>query len=161
MTTIAWDGRTMAADRLSTGHRNPVCKLHRLPDGGIVGGAGQLDEILRAVEWLQQGGVPADKPKLADDCMTLLMVDGRGKAWTYHSALHPVPILLPFYAVGSGSDYAMAAMACEKDAADAIRIAARFDHNTGVGIDVAEALSELERNARAFGLNPADFAEAA
>lgn len=44
MTVIAWDGVTLAADRLSgcTGVRMSLTKIHRV-DGMLVGGAGDMD----------------------------------------------------------------------------------------------------------------------
>lgn len=41
------------------------------------------------------------------------------------------PVIERCYAVGSGSHFALAAMACGKTAVEAVRLAARFDPGTG------------------------------
>lgn len=46
---------------------------------------------------------------------------------------------MPFWAAGSGADYAMGAMAAGKDAKEAVEIACRFDINCGLGVDVLMA----------------------
>ena len=45
MTTIAWDGKTLAADKLASyGElRTTVTKIFRLSDGSLVGGAAKFD----------------------------------------------------------------------------------------------------------------------
>lgn len=135
MTTIAWDGKTMAADRLSTDHKAPVPKLHTLHSGEVVGGCGRHEHVLCAIDWLENGG---PKPDLGDDTFTLLMVDVDGRAYTYSNRLVAMPVLTPFHAIGSGSKYAMGAMAALVGAYDAVCIAAEFDHNTGCGVDTIE-----------------------
>lgn len=137
MTTIAWDGETMAADSYSSGHKNPVTKLHRLPDGSVIGGAGYLEDILSAIQYFNivcMGGAltkDTPKPKLRDDFGTLLRAFSDGTAELYHSQLVPIPVGRSYHAIGSGSDYAMAAMYLEEAAKEAVEVAAVFDLNTG------------------------------
>lgn len=45
------------------------------------------------------------------------------------------PILESYFSIGSGADYARAAMALGKTAAEAVAVAARFDLYTGFGVD--------------------------
>ena len=42
-----------------------------------------------------------------------------------------IEVKAKYYAIGSGSTAAMVAMECGKSAADAVRIAMKFDNNTG------------------------------
>jgi hypothetical protein len=61
-----------------------------------------------------------------------------------HRCFAPLPTVphsfsvRPPCAIGSGMDFALAAMACGKTAAEAVEIAARFDPNTGGRVDVID-----------------------
>lgn len=133
MTTIAWDGRSLAADRQSSYHCNPVAKIEHNAYG-LVGASGDFDLGLAVMVWLAGNG---PKPAIPSDAtLTVLHVDHDGKARIYHNALVPIPAGLPFFAIGSGRDYAMGAMAMGASAEEAVRIAARFDESTGGDVDV-------------------------
>lgn len=128
MTTIAWDGKTLAADSLAHGEfKLRVCKLHRLASGEIFGAAGSCQEILAVLAWLHGGG---DKP-LDLECFEGLIVAPSGGAEVLGTRLMRNPVLDPFYALGSGAPFAIAAMACGKTAAEAVRVAIRFDPGSG------------------------------
>lgn len=140
MSCITWDGHTLAADRLSTGHLNPVCKVHRLKDGSLVGGSGDTGWLARVYEWMDAGRDIATRPNVPADTIKVLRVyktcpAAVPKVEVYTDTLCPVPVELPFYAIGSGSQYAMAAMHCLKNAVDAIKVAAQFDYQTNHHID--------------------------
>lgn len=126
MTTLAWDGKTLAADTLaSNGIKWRFHKLYRLPDGSIFGGAGSCQEILAVLAWLRKGEKPADLQNFEGLIITKAGVSALGMR------LMREPVLERCYAVGSGSHFAIAAMACGKNAVEAVRIAARFDPGTG------------------------------
>ena len=132
MTTVAWDGRTLAADTQSSLYRLPVRKIYRLNEHKHFYGACGDVQICRAVHaWL----MGEDKPALsdADKFHGLLIEDG--KVFTLESRLIKIPHDSPFIAIGSGRDFAMGAMACGKSAADAVRIAMQFDVDTGGDVD--------------------------
>jgi len=61
VTTVAWDGKTLAADRRMAGYMT-TCKIFPIP-GGYVAGAGTMDQLVEVAAWLQEGG---DKPRLPD-----------------------------------------------------------------------------------------------
>ena len=48
------------------------------------------------------------------------------------------PITLPFFAIGSGADYAIGAMAAGVFPDRAVQIAAQYDPKTGGGVDVVK-----------------------
>ena len=107
-------------------------KAHLLEDGTRVGVVSAiLGEPERFVAWLRSGADPAawtgDKPDLR-----ALVVRPNGEVFLYDENTTPSgPIQCEFYAIGSGSDYAIGAMAMGADAAEAVRVAACFDSNSG------------------------------
>lgn len=140
MTTIAWDGTSIAADRLCGG-RYTVAKLWRLPDGSVIGGAGLYDDIVEVVHWLASGAREDEKPRLAprEESSDLLLIDPEGRPhWLTWPHLRRVPIVEPYEAIGSGSEYALGAMAMGASAKRAVQIASRFDPSTGRGVTVAK-----------------------
>ena len=60
----------------------------------------------------------------------------KGKFLKYERSAIPFKIESPFIALGTGREYAMAAMHLGKTAAEAIEVAAHFDSGTGNGVDV-------------------------
>ncbi len=145
MTVIAWDGKTLAADRLTNcqGVRMSVTKIHRL-DGMLVGGAGELDMILEVVEWIRAGRNPATFPaaqRTRDDNQAVLLVEqdwSRGGAPVvrlYTRAPVAAPYESPFVAVGSGAVIAMTAMHLGKTAVEAAKLACELNQDCGGGID--------------------------
>jgi len=138
MTCIAWDGKTLAADKRGTcaGMRYTVTKIHRLPDGLVAfsGGGAHASELLN---WFFGARDPAAYPRCEDDGGAgALMVNESGVIFMY-SADNPFPerIESAFFARGSGRDYAMAAMYLGCDARRAVEVACAFDVNCGGGID--------------------------
>ena len=137
MTTIAWDGVCLAADRLSTYGNTKVFahKIHRL--GEFYGaGAGTVHEIFEVQEWIRGGCDPEQRPTLEEGCAVLLVHVKSGRAYC---AVGRRPYLARVHAkhtaIGSGSEFAMAAMDFGKSAVEAIRYASKRDVNTGLGVD--------------------------
>jgi ATP-dependent protease HslVU (ClpYQ) peptidase subunit len=58
--------------------------------------------------------------------------------------LMPWLILSPQTAIGTGRDYALAAMHCGSTAAEAVAIAALFDPGTGGGVDTVTLTLEID-----------------
>lgn len=141
MTTVAWDGTTMAADSLGNfcGRRVQVWKVRRVylpgPPGSfvLVGYAGNEAVGEAMIEWIAGGRDASQRPRLQDeDAMSchVLEVDPHGTCWL-HTKGGRSRITDRFLAVGSGSDYATAAMALGKTAEEAVELAIRFDVNSG------------------------------
>lgn len=139
MTTVAWDGKTLAADRrLSDGITN--CKIWKLSKGRYISGAGAYDDMTEIVAWMRKGAKVKDRPTDINST-TMLLVCSNGKAyWLTIPYLRPVEIREPFYAIGSGAAYAVGAMAAGKSAGEAVAIASRFDPATGNGVDTVEVV---------------------
>jgi hypothetical protein len=136
MTTIAWDGETLAADRQATNMASMyrTRKIFTLLDGSLVGIMGSADVCLLAIEWLNGNG---EKPVFSreDDHPYMIVIRPDRTIWRYERYLIPIAVLEPFFAGGSGRDYALAAMACGKSAVEAVELAAIYDEGTGLGID--------------------------
>lgn len=138
MTTIAWDGRTLAADRRRTlgDTPTPARKIFdvKAPDGRryLVGCAGDSWDCVAFMRWMRTQK-PEDKPALSN--FSAMAIDERHRVWYVAEKLVYHEIVMPFWAIGSGSDYALGAMAAGKTAREAIRIASRLDIHTGNGCD--------------------------
>lgn len=131
MTTIAWDGRSLAADRRMSGYMT-TCKIYPI-EGGYLAGAGIPDQIVEVAAWLQEG---ADKPALPDAAESeFLIVRGNEAFWMTWPYLREVRVREPFAVLGSGGPYALGALAMGADAKTAVEVAAQFDTDTGGGVD--------------------------
>lgn len=139
MTCIAFDGRTLAADKASSssGYRRTVTKLFQLPDGGAVAFTGDGDHALALLEWFKDGRKAADWPAAQKDGngATAFYVDPAATLWLYDKTPHPQMCEDRFDAGGSGRDYALAAMHLGKTAREAVEVAIQFDANCGNGVD--------------------------
>lgn len=126
MTTVAYDGITMAADSRTTGdYKDDHCqKLFRVGKA-VIGVAGAYSAGLLFIRWFKDQTKP--KPDLPDDFYALVARDG---IWFYDSNLIPIPTRAPT-AIGSGAHLALGAMAVGATAAEAVRIARQYDESTG------------------------------
>lgn len=139
MTTIAWDGTTLAADTRSVCDCVPVrvSKLFRV-DHLVYAGVGNLAECHVIAQWLAAGSPASDRPSCEDDGRCGIVVDlrtGKASRLIGKAKVIQIPIHEPFEAMGSGSQFAMAAMALGKTAAEAVKLAMRFDVFTGGPIE--------------------------
>lgn len=136
MTTIAVSKGTVAADSQITGtfkfHGN--VKVRRVETGPYAGwvfcAAGRLDYVPVAFGQVTAGEFsPVCDSEDSDGGCYLLV--GKSKVYCLEAdKMIPYEVSKTF-AIGSGSKYAMAAMACGKTPAEAVKIAAKFDCFTG------------------------------
>jgi ATP-dependent protease HslVU (ClpYQ) peptidase subunit len=130
VTTIATDGKVMAADGLITGdgivYSRSARKVFKLNDGGVVGISGSSYNASPFVEWLEKGG---DKPTLPDG-FEAIVVTPKGRCLSYNEYCRAIPEELPT-ACGSGRQLAMGAMEAGASPRKAVQIAARRDTCTG------------------------------
>jgi len=137
MTTIAWDGKSLAADRQTSMFRGACTKVVRLACGHLFGSSGDLRDGVSVQKWLEGGG---EKPKVSDSFHAILIEFGT--LYVLEENLSRIKYDRPFFAVGSGRDFAMAAMLLGKTARDAVLIAHQLDVNTGADVDELPAESE-------------------
>lgn len=142
MTTIAWDGKTLAGDTagISACLKRRVQKIYRLSNGDLFGAAGELDDLLQAKEWLEDQS--KSKPALKDFSGLLITPAGPFKL---ECALIATPVLEHFHAIGSGRDFAIAAMHLGKSAREAVEIALIFDANSIGPVETLELSTEVVR----------------
>lgn len=98
---------------------------------GIYGACGDFNQMLRAYELIEEGKKEWDND--FDFSILELRKDG---IYIYESCLIPVKIKHDYWAVGSGSPYAIAAMRMGASPAEAVAIACEFDPSSSPPIDV-------------------------
>ena len=144
MTTIAYDGRYLAADTLGVrgGNRSeqPSCKI-AVQDGyafAFGGMWGHLRQQLMA--WALAAFRDADPPewrfcpaKDVEGAM-LVVTPMRGLLVFTDQAPYPDPEAWPF-AIGTGGDIALGAMGAGVTAMEAVKLAMRWDLKTGGEVD--------------------------
>lgn len=141
MTVIAWDGRTLAADKMScsVGFGYVVTKLHRLHDGSLAAFAGDGDHAMALLAWLNsKRDITEYPPAQKDNDTSAFVVTPDGRCWSYGKTPFPQQIEDRFYAMGHGRDFALAAMHLGKSAREAVEVACALDVFCGNGVDVME-----------------------
>ena len=144
MTTIAVRDGVMAADTI--GHNaEKLCrskKLFRISNGEVIGFTGVWMDGKLFVDWYDKGA-DRDKPpqwrtqgdEKVDFKALVLTADGVYE-WSYELVADQV--LDDFWAIGSGSPAALAAMHCGQSAQEAVYIAMRIDPYTGGDVETME-----------------------
>lgn len=134
MTTIAWDGVSLAADSLhAVGNwaysgDDKIYQLRRSDEDCLFAGAGTSDLVEQVFFWLS--GVVSERPIVGDkDDFRGLLITPTG-AYGLEERLTPFSVPAP-YAIGSGRDFALAAMALGKTAKEAVELACKLDLYTG------------------------------
>jgi ATP-dependent protease HslVU (ClpYQ) peptidase subunit len=139
MTVISFDGKSIAADKRNTWGSGTLTttKLVRL-HGGVLAGCGNTSQILEMIHWIKKGCKVSAFPDFQRDpesSVSLLMISPQGQILQYENTPHPIAIENKFWAIGSGSDYAMAAMHLGHSARRAVEVAIALDPGCGNGID--------------------------
>jgi ATP-dependent protease HslVU (ClpYQ) peptidase subunit len=145
MTTIAYDGQYMVCDELATdcwGLKEYQPDKIFKGSGCAVGCAGETGVIYKWWKTLKQFyetkeptfeqildfGYPDYERDKNDP--SLMLVNRIGEIYRHSSGIFII-VQRKFFAIGSGRDFALAAMHCGKTAHQAVQIAAEFDNNTG------------------------------
>ena len=147
MTTIAVNKKMIAADKQMTHSSGTkmtgATKIYELPESAamkifnvkraLVGFCGNVDSFANAITWLHNPD--DDPPKVKGIEMLLLTEKG-----IYHASTLQNWTLIkdPFFAIGTGMQFAMAAMEVGKTPFEAVKIASKFDNNTGQGFNKIE-----------------------
>jgi hypothetical protein len=141
VTVIAWDGKTLAADKRGSqgGFTFTVTKIFRVGDR-LVGFAGNASRIGEFRAWLEAGADPKAYPVNkhegdGSECCWMLVIRADGVIEKYESSGYPIIVEERHFASGNGRDYATAAMHLGCDAKTAVDIACRFDDSCGNGVD--------------------------
>ena len=129
ITTIATDGKTIACDtRVSSGlntYPARITKIHRVGDR-FVGTCGDLWQTQMYVKYLLEDK-PLPSKELKD--FNALILDKDGTIYHVDTTFNELELTGPF-AVGSGMDFAIGAMAAGASPKEAILIAGQYDPYT-------------------------------
>lgn len=133
MTTIACDGKSMSGDGRTTTADMIVSmkeeKVHRLPDGSIVGSAGDAAICQAFLDWLTDGDENSNPPKTKKD-FEALVLEPDGKLTYYDHRMVAMPCEVPA-AVGSGAPHALTAMDMGATSKKAVEMAILRDMYSG------------------------------
>lgn len=143
MTVIAWDGKTLSADKQSDqcGTRRAVTKIHRASNSPfgpcLVAISGSIPEGMEKLDWFIGGARPQDfrdkwRGHESDAFLHVFCESG-----VYRFEGGPIGFRAEdsLYAGGSGADVAMGAMLAGADARTAVEIAIKARTDCGAGID--------------------------
>ena len=139
MSVLAWDGKTLAADkRASYGSLIlTTTKIFRLC-GCLCGYTGDADTGGEVLDWFRLGALPSDFParqRESDRFATLVVVQTGGAVVKYERTPFPVRLEDRLIASGSGRDFALMAMRLGKTASEAVELTMEFDSGCGNGVD--------------------------
>ena len=142
MTVVAWDGKTLAADKMTSfgGLFAVTTKVHRVDDA-LVAGCGTTALIREMLQWLHNGSDPAQFPagqRDAKECCSMLVIRRGQPVLQYESTPYPLVIENRQWAIGSGRDFAIMAMHLGKTAPEAVEMTALFCNDCGGGVDALE-----------------------
>jgi hypothetical protein len=143
MTTVAVNKNQIAADLQATHNgglkfkiktkiipvQQPLVYKHPF----YVGLCGNVDSFSDIISWFADPTAWKKPPSGKGGDFVVLTADK--KIFTFANPSQWIPVNQPYYAVGSGMNYAMAAMASGKTPYEAVKIAAKFDPNTGMGFE--------------------------
>ena len=132
MTTIAFDGKTLAVDNQSTGsyieYKNKIITV----GDTVVVGTGLITDISSIIDWLNK---PKNYPTVTDTNVYVFSKKN-GKVIIKQYSKGPVPSIRGlsiggFFACGSGGVFALGAMEAGASAKQAVKIAIRLDPDSG------------------------------
>ncbi len=138
MTTVAFDGKFLAADSLTvcdqTITETTRKKIHKV-SGGYVAGCGVLASVCAFVDWVRVGMPDDTRPNLDDNFLAVIW-DGKNlRVWDekYNSYTVDAP-----YAIGSGAAIALSAMRLGLSARQAVKHAIDMDIYSGGKVQFAK-----------------------
>lgn len=132
MTTIAYRDGIMAADtQLTTADRIfRTEKILRLPDGSLFAGAGGFTDVIKVRTWVADG-CPDEMPELSENAdIECLWVKPDGSIFLLDKEMELMAVCSEYISIGTGSQYALAAMYMGANAENAVQVACEFDPST-------------------------------
>jgi len=143
MTTIAWDGETLAADRCSwNGYARSRCRKVfrvRAPGGAVflVAFAGSAQFANAILGWMRgEGEAPKhDAFGVASTDAVAVVVDQRRRVFLMGAQLTYEPKRERIFAFGGGHEFAWGALEAGASARRAVLIAAKRSDYAGFGVD--------------------------
>jgi hypothetical protein len=138
MTTIVFDGVSVSSDRQITGnfivsnHGFDKLRLIHTPSGPVIAGcAGAISSGILFFEMLECG---IDHGFIGEEFQGIYFDLIRRTCWVVECNIEDkFPVAGPF-AIGSGSPYALGAVAAGSSTKEAVMIATKFDYGSGGGV---------------------------
>lgn len=151
MTTIVAVKGSLLSDSkvtLGKGYSYPATKIIKVK-GMLVGAAGHAGDCSRFLEWAADGFTNKSRPKFEcpsghDDAIDGLIVKEDGIYFFCPEYPFPERINADFYAIGSGSKAARAAMLMGADPEQALAIAMQVDDFSGPPIQILKLKNDDE-----------------
>ncbi len=143
MTVVAWDGKTLAADKLSSDgtSRRTTTKVVRASNGALMAACGDASRCREIEAWYERGAKPEDFPatqRIAESAAWLLVVEPGPVLKYFQVTPYPLIIEDKKFTMGSGRDYAAAALHLGLCAYEACAVAIALCPECGMGIDTLE-----------------------
>ena len=141
MTAIAWDGKTLAADKQTSWGdlKYRTTKIRKQPDGTLVAVAGQVTIAAQMADYLLHRDDPGGRtwPEKSDDYGWVIFVSPEGVV-TWYTSERPYPhhVEQQFMAWGSAREIAMGALAAGASAERALEICIELSPGCGFGVQV-------------------------
>lgn len=139
MTTVAFDGKTLAADTMVTVGGSATygaIKIGRAVDGSLIGQCGNMAHAQAFLEWYN--GERKMLPSTCDNYTALIIKpDGEVRVYEGNEGMYYIE-RSPYVAIGSGQDFAQSAMELGFNAVRAVELAIKMDINTGGKVDTLE-----------------------
>lgn len=149
MTVLAWDGKTLAADKRCDigGTAFTGTKVRRLAGGAgvlmpetLMGFCGTASLLEARWRWYCAGANPDTYPKRPendDSAMVCITKDEAGiRIRRYEATGDPLPLEDALYTDGAGTDVALAALHCGRTAQEAVELCAKLiPKYIGGGVD--------------------------
>lgn len=136
MTTIAYDGKTLATDSLTTAGDTAFGsskKIHKLKDGWVAL-CGDVSWELDVIAWLNGGPTPVLGE---NDNVGGLVIRKKGEVFEFGRNLRLFHACVP-WAGGSGESFALAALSLGYNAEQAVELACKLDIRSGGAIQKVE-----------------------
>lgn len=139
MTVIAWDGKTLSADKQATAcdMRITVTKIKKLKNGAVAAWTGTHEQGIALAKWYEDGADSDKYPEFqkTDDWTCLVIAENTTDVRVYHKLPIEQKVEDKFMSWGCGRDFAMAAMEMGASAEMAVLIAGKFNIECGNGVD--------------------------
>lgn len=139
MSVIAWDGKTLAADkRCGTNYPRSVTKIRRTKAGELLGVTGWIDRGILLMEWYEAGANVATLPDWQKDenkSCELMVIKRDGSCWMIGEFGIPWLVEDKCHACGSGRDFAAAGLHLGLTARASVQLACDLHAACGNGID--------------------------
>jgi len=148
MTVLAWDGKTLAADRLAcAGHlKATVTKILRF-EKELLGICGNLATGKELKKWYLNGAETDNFPAAAleDGDTELVVIKENGRVWVYAASSVPFEIEDEVCAFGAGGEAAWAAMLCGATSEQAVLVASQVNITCGNGMDILPLIEKEKK----------------